>query len=191
MTFDATNRMIVPEEDPAHAEFREGRLRAMGVGEQPHPELDAVAHRLRQITGARYAMVNFVMEGRQYFAGLSVTEGPQTMTGGQAPGREMDLDAGFCVHTVSRGSALPITDISSYARFAGDRVAAELGVRTYLGAPVKDPSTGVTLGTVCVIDTQPINWTMTDVDNVKAVADDVAALLSDRENGREHQQPST
>lgn len=180
MTFDVTERMIVPEEDPEHAQFREGRLRAMGVTDAPHPGLDAVADRLREVTGAPMAMVNFVIEGRQYFAGLSTAAGPD------GAGREMPAHFGFCRDTIDRDAALPLTDASTYARFAGDRLVAEMGLRAYLGVPVKDPATGVTLGTVCVGDVQPVNWTTTDVDNVKAIAEHVSAMLG-HEEGRQQQ----
>lgn len=181
MTFDPSNRMAAPEEDPNNVQLRTQRLRAMGVVDQPYPELDAIAEKLREITGASYAMVNFVVGGRQYFAGLSTPTGPQTLGNGQEPGREMELDQGFCPHVVSRGTALPLADVCAYPRFAGNRVVDELGVRTYLGAPVKDPVSGMTLGTVCVIDTEPIPWTKQDVENIKGVAAQVTTVLRRRE----------
>jgi GAF domain-containing protein len=184
MTFDPANRMAVPEEDPQNTEVRNQRLHAMGVTDQPFPELDAIAARLREITGASYAMVNFVIDGRQYFAGLSTPSGPQTLESGVEPGREMEMDQGFCPHVVSRGTALPLADVCAYPRFAGNRVVDELGVRTYLGAPVKDPASGVTLGTVCVIDTEPIPWTKQDVENIKGVAEQVTGVLQRREQGQ-------
>ncbi|WP_328914579.1 MULTISPECIES: GAF domain-containing protein [unclassified Streptomyces] len=181
MTFDPSNRMAAPEEDAESAGLRNERLHAMGIGDQPYPELDAIADKLREITGASYAMVNFVIDGRQYFAGLSTPSGPQTLGNGSDPGREMELDQGFCPHVVSRGTALPLADVCAYPRFAGNRVVDELGVRTYLGAPVKDPASGVTLGTVCVIDTEPIPWTKEDVENIKGVAEQVTSVLQRRE----------
>jgi len=180
MTFDPANRMT-PEEDSANVEVRNTRLAQMGVTDQPFPELDAIAERMREITGASYAMVNFVIDGRQYFAGLSSPSGPQTLSNGQTPGREMELDQGFCPHVVSRGTALPLADVCAYPRFAGNRVVDELGIRTYLGAPVKDPASGVTLGTVCVVDTEPIPWTKEDVENIKSMAEKVTSVLQRRE----------
>jgi GAF domain-containing protein len=180
MTFDPSNRMA-PEEDAGSVQLRTQRLRAMGVGDQPYPELDAIAEKLREITGASFAMVNFVVDGRQYFAGLSTPNGPQTLGSGTEPGREMEMDQGFCPHVVSRGTALPLADVCAYPRFAGNRVVDELGIRTYLGAPVKDPVSGVTLGTVCVIDTEPIPWTKQDVENIKGVAEQVTSVLRRRE----------
>jgi GAF domain-containing protein len=184
MTFDPANRMATPEEDPSRTDLRNQRLRAMGVTDQPFPELDEIAEKLREITGAAYAMVNFVIDGRQYFAGLSTPNGPQTIESGAEPGREMELDQGFCPHVVSRGTALPLADVCAYPRFAGNRVVDELGVRTYLGAPVKDPASGVTLGTVCVIDTEPIPWTKQDVENIKGLAEQVTTVLQRHERGQ-------
>ncbi|HEY5835685.1 GAF domain-containing protein [Streptomyces sp.] len=169
------------EEDAERTELRRQRLRQIGIGDQPYPELDAIAEKLREITGASYAMVNFVIDGRQYFAGLSTPNGPQTVGNGTEPGREMELDQGFCPHVVSRGTALPLADVCAYPRFAGNRVVDELGIRTYLGAPVKDPASGITLGTVCVIDTEPIPWTKQDVENVKGMAEQVQSVLRNRE----------
>ena len=182
MPFDPAHRMV-PEEDPASIELRDKRLRTIGVTDRPHPELDAIADRLREVTGASYAMVNFVIGGRQYFAGLSAPAGPRAPGTGRKPSREMDLDQGFCPQVVSRGTALPLADIGAYPRFAGNRVVEELGVHTYLGAPVKDPDpdSGVTLGTVCVLGTEPIAWTKRDVDNVKGIAEQVTAVLRELE----------
>jgi len=39
----------------------------------------------------------------------------------------------------------------------------------------------VTLGTVCVIDTEPIQWTKQDVENIKGVAEQVTTMLQRRE----------
>ena len=181
MTFDPANRMTAPEEDSASTEVRNERLHQMGVTDQPFSELDVIAEWLCEITGASFGMVNFVIDGRQYFAGLSTPNGPQTLSNGQVPGREMELDQGFCPHVVSRGTALPLADVCAYPRFAGNRVVDELGVRTYLGAPVKDPTSGVTLGTVCVIDTEPIPWTKQDVENIKSMAEQVSSVLQRRE----------
>jgi GAF domain-containing protein len=184
MTFDPANRMATPEEDPARTDLRDQRLRAMGLTDQPVPELDAIAERLREITGASYAMVNLFIDGRQYFAGLAAPGGPNGEAGTEV-GREMEFDQGFCPHVVNRGTALPLADVCAYPRFAGNRVVDELGVRTYLGAPVKDPASGVTLGTVCVIDTEPIPWTKQDVENIKGLADQVSSVLQrqEREQG--------
>jgi len=46
------------------------RLRALGLGERPEPEFDDFASMLATSTHSPLAMVNFVGEDHQYFAGL-------------------------------------------------------------------------------------------------------------------------
>ncbi|MCW8101427.1 GAF domain-containing protein [Streptomyces tauricus] len=60
--------LLTPEDKEAPA--RTCRLRVLGLGERAEPALDAFARRLAELAGAPYAMVNFVGEERQFFAGL-------------------------------------------------------------------------------------------------------------------------
>ncbi len=52
------------------------RLRELGIGDAPVPEFDDFARRPARTTGAPYAMVNFIDEHRQYFAGLRFAGNP-------------------------------------------------------------------------------------------------------------------
>ncbi|MFJ2260323.1 GAF domain-containing protein [Streptomyces sp. NPDC087844] len=60
--------LLTPEDKEAPA--RTCRLRVLGLGERAEPAFDAFARRLAELAGAPYAMVNFVGEERQFFAGL-------------------------------------------------------------------------------------------------------------------------
>ncbi|MFD6290810.1 GAF domain-containing protein [Streptomyces sp. NPDC060205] len=60
--------LLTPVDKEAPA--RTCRLRVLGLGERAEPALDAFARRLAELAGAPYAMVNFVGEERQFFAGL-------------------------------------------------------------------------------------------------------------------------
>ncbi|MGC5567750.1 GAF domain-containing protein [Streptomyces sp. FR-108] len=60
--------LLTPEDKEAPA--RTCRLRVLGLGERAEPALDAFARRLAELAGAPYAMVNFVGEEQQFFAGL-------------------------------------------------------------------------------------------------------------------------
>ena len=65
---------------------RRRRLRGLGLGSHPDPALDAFADHLADLTGAPYAMVNFIDENRQFFAGLHTPGGvglPRPVTGGE------------------------------------------------------------------------------------------------------------
>jgi GAF domain-containing protein len=158
------------------------RLRELGLGESPDPEFDEFAQKLAQITGAPYAMVNFISEDRQYFAGLYTATDGQTNTTPEAagqPGRVMSRDHGYCPHVVVRRKALVLDDVCDYPRFAGNPVVDEIGIRSYLGAPLID-QTGMALGTICVVDTEPRPWGRRGLETIKSLA----AELTDRINQR-------
>ncbi|WAU83801.1 GAF domain-containing protein [Streptomyces sp. Qhu-G9] len=65
--------LLTPEDKEAPARTR--RLRVLGLGEHPEPSLDAFARRLAELAGAPYALVNFIGEERQFFAGLHTRPG--------------------------------------------------------------------------------------------------------------------
>ncbi|MHC3471326.1 GAF domain-containing protein [Streptomyces sp. 7R007] len=173
--------LLTPEDKEAPA--RTGRLGQLGLGGRPDPDLDGYADRLAELTGAPYAMVNFIHEDRQFFAGLHVPEGgsPVVRTDGTRPelGRELPRDHGFCPHVVVRHKALVLEDVFDYPRFAGNPVVDEFGIRSYLGAPLID-STGMVLGTVCVADVRPRPWGKAGLETIKAAAAELVARLERR-----------
>lgn len=173
--------LLTPQDTEAPA--RTGRLRRLGLGEQPEPALDAFADRLAEVTGAPYAMVNFLDAQRQFFAGLHVPPGGRAARGGKpAVGRLLPREYGYCPHVVARRKALVLEDVADYPRFAGNPVVDEYGIRCYLGAPLID-ATGMVLGTVCVADLTPRPWGRAGLETIKATAADLAGQLQLREYG--------
>ena len=81
----------------------------------------------------------------------------------------MPRDRGYCPHVVVRGRALALEDVRDFPRFAGNPLVEEIGIRSYLGAPLLD-RTGMVLGTVCVADTEPRRWGRTGLDTIKSFA---------------------
>ncbi|MEU6086565.1 GAF domain-containing protein [Streptomyces sp. NPDC047085] len=173
--------LLTPEDKEAPA--RISRLRRMGLGERPEPALDAFADQLAQLTGAPYAMVNFIGERHQFFAGLRTpVAAPVVREDGSGPrlGRVLPREHGFCPHVVVRRKALVLEDVRDYPRFAGNPVVDEFGIRSYLGAPLID-STGTALGTVCVADVEPRPWGRPGLEAIKVSAAELAARLERRE----------
>jgi GAF domain-containing protein len=130
-------------------------------------------------------MVNFIDERRQYFAGLYAA--PGTSPSGTAPprrppGRVMARDHGYCPHVVVRRKALVLEDVSDYPRFAGNPLVDEIGMRSYLGAPLLDAS-GIALGTVCVAATEPRPWGRQGLATIKEMAAELAERLQRRTPG--------
>ncbi|MDF4254136.1 MULTISPECIES: GAF domain-containing protein [unclassified Streptomyces] len=173
--FDLTARLLLTPQD-AEGPARAARLKELGIGEEPIPELDAYAHELARITDAPVTAVNLIDERRQYFAGLydaSVDPAKGPVDPGGGFGRVMPNDLGYCVHVIARRTALALEDVRDFARFAVNAVVDEAGVTSYLGAPLFDPRTGMPLGTVCAVDQRPRQWGQQGLRTVKAMAAEV------------------
>ncbi|GEC03014.1 histidine kinase [Streptomyces spinoverrucosus] len=175
--------LLTPEDKEAPERTR--RLRLLGLGERPEPALDAFASHLASLTGAPYAMVNFLHVSGQFFAGLHAPDvGLVVKQDGTRPvmGRFMPRDHGFCPHVVVRRKALVLEDVRDYPRFAGNPVVDEYGIHSYLGAPLID-TTGMVLGTVCVADVSPRPWGRSGLETIKATAADLVVRLEAPETG--------
>ena len=184
MTYDPTyefpSRSMTPD-DP-EAPQRAARLRELGLGQGPDAELDEFARELAQAARALvgseqtpFAMVNFVTD-RQYLGGLYTPPGPD---GAVQLGREVPLDHGYCPHVIVRRLALVLDDVCDYPRFNGNPVVGKMGIRTYVGAPLID-STGMALGTICVIDNQPRPWGSPGLDLIKDRAETLMRIIRGR-----------
>ncbi|MFE9613246.1 GAF domain-containing protein [Streptomyces sp. NPDC006012] len=178
-SYDPTSHLLLTPED-RDAPARVARLRELGLGELPMPEFDEFARNLAHTTGAPFSMVNFIDENRQYFAGLYAAGRPgvQLESPQQQPqvGRTMTRDQGYCPHVVVRKKALVLEDVCDYPRFAGNPVVDEIGIRSYMGAPLIDRKTGMALGTICVVDTDTHPWGREGLATIKSLAEQ----LSDR-----------
>ncbi|WP_338702497.1 GAF domain-containing protein [Streptomyces sp. Q6] len=185
MTYDAAGRLLLTPVDKEGPE-RAQRLFRLGLGRRPEPAFDLFADRLAGVTGAPYAMVNFIDENRQFFAGLHTPDGDHrggalgAVAARSADGsasRYLTRDHGYCPHVVVRRKALVLEDMCDYPRFAGNPVVDEIGIRSYLGAPLIDDRTGLALGTVCVVDTAPRPWGRAGLATIKAMAGEVMDMI--------------
>ncbi|MET7361649.1 GAF domain-containing protein [Streptomyces sp. NPDC005562] len=191
MTYDPIGHLLLtPVDKEAPARVR--RLRGLGIGQYPEPAFDVFAARLADLAGAPCAMVNFIDEQRQFFAGLHAPDGVLALAdpaaGSVAPAgcgdarRYLPRDHGYCPHVVVRRKALVLEDVRDYPRFAGNPLVDEGGVRSYLGAPLID-RTGTALGTVCVVDVQPRRWGRAGLDTIKRMAAELVEQIHRREDG--------
>ncbi|MBB0243471.1 GAF domain-containing protein [Streptomyces alkaliphilus] len=179
---DPTSHLLLTPED-LDAPRRVERLKELRIEEEPLPEFDAFARRLAHTTGAPFAMVNFIDERRQYFAGLHTPAMDRPVTlepvEDSVPGRIMARDHGYCPHVVVRRKALVLEDVCDYPRFAGNPVVDEIGIRSYMGAPLMDGS-GIALGTICVVAQEPRPWGREGLGVIKSMAEEMAELLRRR-----------
>ncbi|MEU3603602.1 GAF domain-containing protein [Streptomyces sp. NPDC006798] len=192
MSYQPTSTLLLTPLD-REAPERSRRLRALGFGDRPDTAFDAFADRLADVFAVPYSIVNFIDENRQYFAGLHTPAGTHTgrhltATAAAAAGspgpaaRVVARDHGYCPHVVVRRKALVLEDVCDYPRFAGNPVVDEIGVRSYLGAPLID-RTGTALGTICVFDTEPRPWGRAGLEHIKALAGELVDEIHRREDG--------
>jgi hypothetical protein len=149
-------------------EQRTLRLRILGLNTvEAEATFDRVARLAASFTRSPLAMVNFINGERQMFRGRYVpTASPEEAPDAEGGGIPFDLsnlareapgDYGFCPHVVAQQSQLALDDVFDYPRFKGNPLVNDLGVRSYLGTPLRD-NTGMVLGTVCVADFKPRTW---------------------------------
>ncbi|EFG03931.1 GAF domain-containing protein (plasmid) [Streptomyces clavuligerus] len=135
---------------PGPPAVRAGRLAELGLDRRPRPDLDEAATALGRAADADYAMVNILTQDGQWFAGLYRAPRPHLPL---IP-RTMPLTDGFCPALTARGGlALVLTDVHDHPRLRSNAVVDQLGIRSYVGAPLIDPATGITLATLCFINT--------------------------------------
>lgn len=192
VTIDANGRfLLTPDEPPKAGQIREILQAQRGFVSRPDPEFDAFALNLAraaaELIGTRtlpYTMVN-VIDGhqQQYFTGLHVPTDPDGNTPEVA--RTMERNLGFCVHTLDRGEALVLEDVTGVARYANNGVVNGAGVRTYMGAPLIDAETGIPYGTICVLDTQPRPWGRNGLELIKHSRDELSRLLDARKRAQQ------
>ncbi|MEU0374487.1 GAF domain-containing protein [Streptomyces sp. NPDC006283] len=186
MTYDPIGHLLLTPVD-REAPARVQRLRQLGFGDRPDAAFDDFARKLAEVTGAPFSMVNFIDENRQFFAGLHTPSGSHSgadlgaATGGTPVSRFMARDHGYCPHVVVRRKALVLEDVCDYPRFAGNPVVDEIGIRSYLGAPLID-RTGMTLGTICVVDTEPRPWGRAGLETIKSLAAELIEQIHRRED---------
>ncbi|WP_405749585.1 GAF domain-containing protein [Streptomyces sp. NBC_00012] len=189
MIRDTTGRILLTPVD-GDAVVRTQRLRTLGLGERPDASFDnfdAFADRVAEVTEVPFSMVNFIDGNRQFFAGLHTPGGAHkgsdlgaAAAGSSRSGRYVALDRGYCPHVVVRRKALVLEDVCDYPRFAGNPVVDEIGIRSYLGAPLID-RTGIALGAVCAVDTVPRPWGRAGLDTIKSLAMELVGHIDQRE----------
>lgn len=192
MSRRATGRPLLTPVDH-DASVRTRRLRVLGLGERGDTSFhsfDAFADKVAEVADVPYSMVNFIDGNRQFFAGLhtpvSTCTGADlgvTAAGSGRGGRYMALDHGYWPHVVARRKALVLEDVCDYPRFAGNPVVDEIGIRSYLGAPLID-RTGVALGAVCAVDTVPRPWGRAYLDTIKSLAQELIGHIHRREDNQ-------
>lgn len=186
MTGETTDRRLLTAPLDPLVHQRMARLQQLGLGNHPVREFDEFAARLANWARTPLAMVNFIGVDQQYFAGLyagnsanaGVLEAAQTSANASVS-RVMARDHGWCPYVVVRRKALVLDDVCAYPRFSGNPVVDEIGIRSYIGAPLID-TTGIALGTICAVADHTSEWGRPGLEAIKSMAAELVSLIQRR-----------
>ena len=144
------------------------RLQILDSAEEP--AYDDITRRASQLCGTPISLISLIDDERQWFKsrqGLALSETPRTWS--------------FCSHAIQEpDKVLVIEDATRDQRFKDNPlVTGSPGVRFYAGAPLVTRS-GEAIGSLCVIDSQPRGLAAAHQDALRALADQVVALMETR-----------
>ena len=148
---------------PQDEESRLKALRSLNILDTPPEErFDRYTRMAKRMFGVPIALVSLVDENRQWFKscfGLPVRETPR--------------DISFCGHAILGKEVFVIPDALQDERFADNPlVTEEPHIRFYAGCPLSSID-GSKLGTLCIIDREPRQFTPEDIDTLS----DLAAMV--------------
>lgn len=127
------------------------------------PAFDRLIHLATSILQTPMALVSFVDADRQCFKCCVGLPEPFALL------REMPLSHSFCQHTVTLGAPFIVADARQHPLVCQNQAISDVGVIAYLGVPLTTID-GHTLGSLCVMDTQPRSWTACDVGLLEDLA---------------------
>ncbi len=133
----------------------------------PEERFDRLTRLAKNLLGSPIALVSLVDTDRQWFKSKQGLDVEQT-------GREIS----FCGHAINQEDIYYVPDTLVDQRFADNPlVAGPPDIRSYAGAPLLSPD-GYRVGTLCVIDTKPTQYTAEQLATLRDLADCVENELS-------------
>ncbi len=93
------------------------------------------------------------------------------------PAHQAPREASICGHVAAVEEVLVAEDVAQDPRFADNPLILEKGIRFYAGAPLRTAS-GMVLGALCVIDTEPRAFADEDRGRLQALADELMVDLA-------------
>jgi len=157
-----TEARLAANEEQRLAALREAHL----LDTAPEEDYEAIARLAAQICQTPIAMVSLVDRDRQWFkaeVGFGRRETPRSVS--------------FCAHALLQGGVFLVPDATLDPRFADNPlVTREPHIRFYAGAPIVTPD-GCAVGTVCVMDAVPRQFTNVQQDGLRSLARQATAEI--------------
>jgi signal transduction histidine kinase len=154
-------------QDFIHQVFNPARLaalRRLGILDTPvEAAFDRLGALAARVLKTPIALVTLVDDTRQFFKSCQGLPEPW------ASWRHTPLSHSFCQHVLTTSNPLVIPDARVDPRFSENLAIRDLGVVAYLGIPLV-LSGGEVLGSFCVIDHVPRDWTTDDIHILSVIA---------------------
>ncbi len=148
-------------DDPA----RLSALQRSALLDTPAEErFDRITRLASAVLGVPVTLVSLVDDHRQFFKSQHGLPEPF------ASQRETPLTHSFCQHVVSQAAPFIVTDAREHPLLRDSRAISEMGVVAYAGIPIQS-SDGQVLGSFCAIDTQPHEWTESELDTLRQLGE--------------------
>lgn len=147
-------------------------LRKTGlVSPNPEERFDRLTRLAALALHTPVALVSLVTANEQFFKSCFGLEGPV------AAERRTPLSHSFCKHAVISGEPLIISDARTHPLVRDNPSIAELGAIAYAGIPLVVES-GEVIGSFCIIDNKPRDWTDTEIGMLRDLAASVMTEIN-------------
>jgi signal transduction histidine kinase len=137
----------------------------------PEEEFDRLTQLATRLLHAPVSLISLVDDRRQFFKSVAGSVREPWGTARQTP-----LSHSFCKHVVADAAPLVVGDARADARLRENLAIPDLGVVAYLGMPL-ETSAGRPLGSFCVIDDVPHEWSAADVELMRELAEVVVGRI--------------
>ncbi|MEM9950461.1 MAG: GAF domain-containing sensor histidine kinase [Chloroflexota bacterium] len=127
---------------------------------------DRLTRLATQLLKVPVSQATMVAEDHQVYIGCTGLEEPH------ATGRQTPLSHSFCKHVVETASPLIINDTRLNPLVSDNPAIEEFGALAYLGIPLIT-SDGISVGSFCVLDSEPRIWQDNDLEALKELAQSV------------------
>ena len=143
---------MIPAPRPPDEDLRLDALRRLEILDSaPEESFDRITRLAQRTFNVPMVLVSLVDENREWFKSRHGV--------GQ---QHLPRDESFCAHAILRPDVMVVPDALIDPRFDDNpNVSSGSGIRFYAGAPLYSPD-GQPIGTLCVIDRQPREWSEED-----------------------------
>lgn len=134
----------------------------------PEPSFDRYTRLAARLTGSPTALVSLVDDERQFFKSALGVGQPWARRG-------TPLSHSFCQYVAASGQPLVVEDARTHELVKDNPAIHDLGVLAYLGAPLW--ADGKCIGSLCVAEGQPRQWSEEDKQALRDLAAAVNAEI--------------